>query len=502
MKTTNLMAVDLGASGGKCFVGTFRDGAFTMSELHRFEYEGVPFFAADARGHVSERTYWDDIFIHRNILDGLRAYRREVSDTLDGLAVDTWGADGQFVTPDGDVLGKVYCYRDQRLDTMIAALKARVNPRRVYEITGIHFQPFNVSNQLLWFSQNRPELLALPGLTYLPVPSIFTYYLGGYKVVDSSWASVTQLMDAATRRWSPELLAAVGVPEKVMPRIVPPATVLGGMFEPLAKTLGFSAPPRLVAVASHDTASAFAAAPAARPEDALIISSGTWSILGRLLPAPITTEAAMEANISNEGGIGNVRFLRNCMGGWLAQELRRSWRNRDGRETSWAELDALTASAPAFSAWVDPDDPSFYKPADMQKALTAFCLRTGQQPPADRGACLRVVYESLALKYRWVNDRLGAVCGRPARVVHIVGGGSGNEMLNQFTADALGLPVVAGPKEGTAVGNLMTQAVGLGLLGSIADAQPVIREAFPVKQYTPRDRASWDRAYARFAAHA
>ena len=500
MQIKHLMAVDLGASGGKCFVGTFEDGSFSMRELHRFAHEGTSFFAPDRRGAVSERTYWDDIFIFRNLCDGLRAFRREVGDSLSGLAVDTWGADGQFVTADGDVLGKVYCYRDHRLDDMIAQVKARVDAQRVYAVTGIHFQPFNVSNQLLWFALNRPELLALPGLTYLPIPAVFNYYLGGFRAVDSAWASVTQLMDAATRRWSPELLSGLGIPATVMPEIVPPGTVLGGMFAPLAASVGFSAPPRVVAVASHDTASAFAAAPVAREDEALIISSGTWSILGKLLPAPVTSPAAMDAGISNEGGIGNVRFLKNCMGTWLAQELRRVWRNEDGRELPWDELTSMAQAAPPFAALINPDDPSFYNPTDMQAAITAFCTRTGQTPPRNRGSFLRVVYESLALKYRRVNEQICRACDRATKVVHVVGGGCRNTLLNQFTADALNLPVVAGPEEATAVGNLMTQAVGLGWLRSLADAQPMIRGAFPLRDFAPQNPAAWEAPYARFLA--
>ncbi|MEI7437968.1 MAG: FGGY-family carbohydrate kinase, partial [bacterium] len=476
MEATRMLAVDFGASGGKCFSGVLQDGAFAMEEIHRFAHEGAAFFLPDRNGVIVERTYWDDTFLYQNILTGLREYRRRFGAALDGIGIDTWGADGQFLSADGDLLGKVYAYRDQRLDQMIAAVKARIAADRIYAITGIHFQPFNLSNQLLWFMQNRREALR-PGAFFLPIPSLFYYYLGGVRMVDSTWASVTQLMDAKTQKWSAEILKALDIPSGMLPSIVAPGTVVGTLTPAVAAAVGLDASVRLLAVGSHDTASAYAAAPVDRTDEALIISSGTWSLVGKLVPSPITTPAAMAANLSNEGGIGNTRLLKNCMGSWLVQELRRGWRNTDGREMPWDELGVLTARAPAFQSLVDPDDPGFYHPANMQTAIAEFCVRTGQPPPPDRGAFVRTVYESLALTYRRAHEQIAAVSGNPCRVVHIVGGGSKNELLNQFTADALGLAVVAGPVEATAVGNLMVQAQGLGALRTLHDALPIIRKA-------------------------
>jgi sugar (pentulose or hexulose) kinase len=379
---------------------------------------------------------------------------------------------------------------------MIEQVKARISARRVYEITGIHFQPFNVSNQLLWWMQNRKDLLR-PGCFYLPIPSVFYFYLGGVKAVDSSWASVTQLMDAQRKCWSPEILAALGIPQEVLPAIVAPGTVVGRMTAPLAKAIGLNEVP-LIAVGGHDTASAFAAAPVDNTDDALIISSGTWSLVGKLIPVPITSEAAMAANVSNEGGIGNVRFLKNCMGLWLVQELRRGWRAADGKELSWDEVGRLIESAKPFTAFVDPDDSSFYNPASMENAFAEFCRKTAQPIPADRGTFLRVAMESLALKYRMVNEQISAVCGKPSKVVHIVGGGSKDKLLNQFAANAVGLPVLAGPEEATAVGNLMVQAMASGVIRSLHEALPIIRKAFPIGEYRPQNAEEWSAAYGRF----
>lgn len=495
-KTARVFAVDFGASGGKCFAGLFERGGFRLQEIHRFAHEATTFFLPGADGPVTERLYWDDVLLFQNIVKGLREYRRLMGDRLDSIGVDTWGADGQFVSPEGELLGKVYAYRDHRLDDMVGKVKARINPKRVYEITGIHFQSFNVSNQLHWFMLNRRKQIK-PGTIYLPMPSLFYYYLGGVKSVDSTFASVTQLMDARTREWSEPILRRLNIPRVVMPEIVAPGSVVGRLTPALAEKVGINAA-TLVAVAGHDTASAYAAAPVDNTDDALIISSGTWSLVGKLVPEPVTTHAAMMNNLSNEGGVGNVRLLKNCMGTWLVQELRRVWQHEDGVEPGWKELDRMTEESAPFQALIDPDDASFYNPANMKEAVDAFCRRTGQTPPRKRGGYLRVVYESLALKYRMINEMIEKVAGKPNRVVHIIGGGSRNVMLNQYTADSLALPVIAGPEEATAVGNCMVQALGLGLISSLRDALPMVRESFPIREYRPMDTSRWDRAYAVF----
>lgn len=496
MAATRVFAGDFGASGGKCFAGVFDGGTFRLSEVHRFAHEAVSFFVADATGKVSERTYWDDVLLYQNLVKGLREYRRTVSDQLDGIGIDTWGADGLMFSADGEALGKIYAYRDHRLDDMAEKVKARVGARKAYALTGIHFQPFNVSNQLHWFMLHRKAMLK-PGAFYLPAPALFYFYLGGVKAVDSTFASVTQLMDARTKAWSAEILRKLKIPASIMPEIVEPGHVVGKLHGELAGLVGLNRA-RLIAVGGHDTASAFAAAPVDNTEEALIISSGTWSLVGKLVPEAITSKDAMAHNFSNEGGIGNVRLLKNCMGTWLVQELKRIWQQRDGHELKWSDLDRWTREAAPFTALIDPDDKGFYNPQDMEAAIAEFCRKTGQPVPVDRGTYLRVVYESLALKYRYVNELLAKVTGKPNKVVHIVGGGSKNVLLNQFSADAIGLPVMAGPEEATATGNCMVQALGLGVIKTMRDAIPLIREAFPIREYQPQDVVRWNEAYKRF----
>ena len=496
MSTKRVFAVDLGASGGKCFAATFENGSFEIDEIHRFAYESVTHYAVDRNSTLVERAVWDQPYIQGNIHEGLLAYGRDVCDSVDAIGVATWGADFQLMSGDAEPLCAHHAYRDHRLDGMIDKVKERIDPARIYEITGIHFQPFNLSNQLLWLVLNRRELL-LPDVFCLPTPSIITYALCGSRKVDSTWASVTQLMDAAQGDWSEEVLEALDIPRDILPEIVSPTTLLGVLHAPIAESAGINQAD-VVAVGSHDTASAFTAAPVANTEDALIISSGTWSVVGKLIPEPITNDEALNFNVSNEGGIGNTRFLRNCMGTWIVQELRRIWRGVDGKESTWEELNAATEMAKPFAALIDPDDERFYNPSDMEKAIVAFCKKTKQTPPADRGEFLRSTYESLALKYRYVCESASRISGRETNVVHIVGGGSKNKLLNQFTANATGLPVVAGPEDATAVGNIMVQALALGVIDSLEDSLSLIRGTFPIEDYTPEDQSVWNEAYARF----
>jgi len=315
--------------------------------------------------------------------------------------------------------------------------------------------------------------------------------------VDSTWASVTQLMDARTKKWSGKILARLGIPPKIMPEIVKPGAYVGKLHDSIAGLVGLNQA-RLIAVGSHDTASAFAAAPIDKASEALIISSGTWSLVGKLVPGPITSREACVANMSNEGGIGNIRFLKNCMGGWIVHELRRAWREKDGREMEWPDIYRQAGQAKAFVAFIDPDDKSFYNPVNMELAINDYCRRTSQKLPAGRGGLLRTVYESLALKYRLINAGISKISGQPTSVVHIIGGGSRNDLLNQFAANAIGVPVVAGPTEATAVGNTMVQALGMGVIKSLHDAMPIIKKAFPIKVYNPQDIRSWDKVFQQF----
>ena len=354
---------------------------------------------------------------------------------------------------------------------------------------------FNTLFQLLALQRDRSPLLdAAESLLFMP--DLFHYWLTGIKVNEYTDASTSQMLDPKTRQWCYPLLEALGLPKKILGTLIQPGSVLGPLRPSVINETGINAA-LAIAPASHDTASAVVAVPASASSWAYI-SSGTWSLMGVELNHPLVGEPALQANFTNEGGIGGTtRFLKNIMGLWLVQECRRSW-ERAGTSYSYEELMRQAESAPSFAHLVNPNDPSFILPDNMPAALADYCRRTGQSAPSSVGGTVRCALESLALCYRWVLEKLEELTGQQIEVIHIVGGGSQNGLLNQFTADACNRPVLAGPVEATAIGNLLVQALGVGVLGSLADAREVVRRSFEVRTFTPRQHDAWQAPYERF----
>ena len=391
---------------------------------------------------------------------------------------------------------------------MLEAALGRVSRERIYEITGLQFLPFNTVYQLLALVTSRSPLLEVTE-TLLLMPDLFGWLLTGRRVCERTNASTTQLLDPRSGAWSDELCAALGLPRTILPELIAPGSTLGAISPSVAAELGLSGPINVIVPATHDTASAVAAVPAvtafstvsgpsqAAP-DWCYLSSGTWSLLGVEVPRPVINSETMKYNFTNEGGVaGTTRLLKNIMGLWLVQECRRIWAGR-GRELSYEELTARAEAAPPFAALVDPDDATFLAHGDMPKRLAAYCARTGQALPEDEGAIARCCLESLALKYRWAIEKLERILSTNIKTIHVVGGGSKNELLCQFTADACGRPVHAGPAEATAIGNVLMQALGRGQLSSIAQLRAVVARSFPVKVYEPRDTSGWGEAMDKF----
>jgi rhamnulokinase len=371
----------------------------------------------------------------------------------------------------------------------------RVPRAEIFRQTGTQFMRFNTLFQLLALQRDRSPLLEVAE-TLLFMPDLFHYFFTGIKVNEFTDASTSQMLDPTTRGWAYGLVRSFGLPEKILGTVVQPGTALGPLRASVAAETGLNAAP-VIAPASHDTASAIAAVPASGDSWAYI-SSGTWSLMGVELAAPLVNEAALEANFTNEGGVGGTtRFLKNIMGLWLVQECRRAW-DRAGTKYSYDELTRLAQEAPPFAFLVDPDDSSFILPANMPAALADYCRRRGKPAPERPGDCVRCALEGLALAYRWVLEKLEALTGRRREVIHVVGGGSQNALLCQFTADACNRPVLAGPVEATAIGNVLVQALGVGALGSLAEARAVVRQSFEVHTYTPQHPEAWEGPYAQF----
>ena len=483
------LAIDLGASSGRVIAGRFDGQRLAMEELHRFPNDPV---------QVHDTLHWDFLRIFHEIKVGLRKgalAAKDAGETVASIGLDTWGVDFGLLDERGRLLGNPVHYRDARNDGALEKVFARVPAEELYAIAGIQFMQFNTICQLeAMRAAGDPDLSRADAI--LLAPDLLHYWLTGVKANEHSEASTSSLLDAATGEWSSELIERMGLRREMFQRIIRPGEVVGPLLGSLAPELaGLQAP--VVAVATHDTGSAVVSVPASTPNFAYL-SCGTWSLLGTETLAPVLTDKARELSFTNEGGAyGTIRLLKNIMGLWLLQEARNAW-IREGREHSWPAMTEMTKAAAPFQAFIDPDDARFLAAGDMPARVRAYCSETRQPVPADDGALLRVITESLALKYRVVLDRLESLTGKPVEAFHMVGGGIQNELLCQFTANALGRPVLAGPTEGTAIGNLAVQMIAAGVAKDIADARRIVAASFPLKTYEPQEREAWARALAKF----
>jgi rhamnulokinase len=487
-QTSNYLAFDLGAESGRAILGRLDGTTLQLSTLCRF---------ANGPVRVLDGLYWDALRLFQEIKDGLSLYRREHGGQLDGIGLDTWGVDFALLGRDDQLLGNPRHYRDPRTEGMLAAAFEAVPREEIFGQTGIQFMEINSLYQLL--AMRRQGDAALDAAhTFLMMPDLLNFWLTGIKACEFSDATTTQCFNPRTGDWAWDLLKRLDLPTRIFQPVVQPGTVIGPLHAGLAEEVGLGATPVMVP-ACHDTGSAVAAVPA-EGQDFAYISSGTWSLMGVEVAEPVITADSLAFNFTNEGGVcGTYRLLKNIMGLWLVQECRRIWA-AEGQEYSYDELTQMAAEAPAFGPLVDPDAHEFLRPGDMPARISEFCRASGQRVPASRGEVLRTALESLALKYRWVLQRLEVMLGRRLNTIHIVGGGSQNRLLCQLAADATNRPVVAGPVEATAAGNVLMQALGRGRLGSLADAREVVRRSFDVVRYEPRASDRWDEAYARFLA--
>ena len=483
-QTLNFVALDLGAESGRAMLAAFDGRTLRLEEVHRFPNGGV---------RVLDSLHWNPLRLFADIKHGLEACAQKAGRAVSGLGLDTWGVDFALLGRDDELLGNPFHYRDRRTLGMMEKAFERVPPEEIFERTGIQFMPINSLYMLLSMA-GTPALEAAS--TFLMIPDLFNFWLSGRKACEFTDATTTQLYDQRAGDWARSVIGKLGLPTHIFLPVTQPGTVLGPLLPSVAEEVGLDSVP-VIAPACHDSGSAVAAVPA-RNKNAAYISSGTWSIVGVEVHAPIITPQSLQFNFTNEGGVsGTVRFLKNVMGLWIVQECRRVWAQA-GEELTYAELAAMAERAVPFVSLVDPDDEAFLRPGDMPARLREFCARTGQPVPEEKGALLRCIFDSLALKYRVAIERIEAMLGRRLEVIHVVGGGSQNRLLCQLTADAAGRPVIAGPVEAAAIGNAVVQAMALGHLGSLAEAREVIQYSFELITYEPRPAAAWEEAYARF----
>jgi rhamnulokinase len=470
------LAVDLGAESGRVVRGTLRDGRLAVEEVHRFVNRPV----AVARG-----LHWDVLALFAELSAGIASAVADAGSPPRGVGIDAWGNDFALLDRDGRLVGNPWHYRDARTRSSAALVAARVGAGAIYRATGTPSLPINTASQLVAM-EDSPHLDVAQRLVMLP--DLFGYWLTGQLAAEQTIASTSQLLDITTRTWSIDVIDKLGIPRRLFDHEVGSAgSRVGSLLDD----------PRvpLWTVAGHDTASAVAAVPTATPAFGYI-SAGTWSLVGLELTAPVLTDEAMLAGFSNEAGIGGTtRFLRNGTGLWLLQRCRAAWRS-----PPYSQLVAAAAAAPAFRCLIDPDSPDFIAPSHMPAQIAATCRATGQPVPDDDAATVRCVLDSLACKHRWTLERAEHLAGQRAEVVHIVGGGAANPLLCQLTADLTGRPVLAGPVEATAVGNLLVQAWATGELGSLAEVRAVVARSLPPRLFEPRGSDAAEAAYARFRA--
>lgn len=468
------LAIDLGAESGRAMLGILDQGMLSLEELHRFPNTPV---------QLPTGLYWDTLRLFQEIRHALAICGRERKIVLDGIGVDTWGVDFALLGADGSLVDNPRHYRDARNTQITLERTFALTPRQeIFAETGIQFMPINTLYQL-----HAMKLAQSPALriakTLLFTPDLFNYWLTGMMCAEVSIASTSQFYNPAKKHWAKDLLQRLGIAESILPEIVPSGTRLGTLLPEVAEASGLSADTPVFATASHDTASAVAAVPA-EGHDWGYISSGTWSLMGVELDTPAINERSLALNFTNEVGAGGtIRLLKNIAGLWLLQECRRAWALA-GHEYSYAQLVELAAAAPSCGETIDPD--VFSQPGHMPEQIAEHYRAHGLRAPEQPGGMVRLILESLAARYRQVLENLEALIGHRINRIHIVGGGSRNELLNQLAANATGRTVIAGPAEATAAGNVLVQAIGAGLVSGVSEAREIVRRSFPIQVYEPR----------------
>lgn len=490
MREASFLAVDLGAESGRVVRVDWGASELRFAELRRFANR--PLWQGDA-------LTWNLGALFSEIVLGLGEAAKSGPEPL-SLGVDTWGIDYTLLGPDGRLLAAPYCYRDARVAGAAARLHETLPAERLYALCGLQELPFNTLYQLAADSRGRSRTLFAAAEKLLFIPDALHYWLSGRIANEYTIASTSQLLNVTTKNFEPEIIAALGLSPSLFGPLIAPGTPLGPLTARLRAQTGLSEALQLIAVAGHDTASAVAAMPSVEAlGEVAYLSSGTWSLLGVEIERPLLGPASRRANLTHEGGVGGrLRLLSNCMGLWLVQRLKAAFDHSRETPMSYAELAQAAAVAAPFTAFIDPDDPSFLNPPDMRLAIDAFLARTNQPGPSDIGGYARLIFESLAFRYRQIVADLAAVTGRAPKRLHILGGGARNGLLNQLTADALGLPVVAGPYEATALGNALLQALACGLIGGVEEGRARLARLPELVPFAPQNDPALELAFARF----
>ncbi|MDR1960062.1 MAG: rhamnulokinase [Planctomycetaceae bacterium] len=489
MATKSYLAIDMGASSGRHIVGHFDGDRIHLEEIYRFENGPV---------EMAGNLYWNLPGQWTHVLNGMQTAGAKYGSQILSVGVDTWGVDFGLLGRNDTLLGNPYCYRDPRTDGAMERAFQTLSRNEIFTQTGLQFMQFNSLYQFLVMQWEKSPVLE-SAESFLMMPDLFHWLMSGIKANEFTNATTTQCFNPVTHDWAKPMLGKFGLPEHLFQSATPPGTTLGKLRTSVAETAGLSA--NVVLPGTHDTASAVMAVPTSRPSgqtDWCYISLGTWALMGVETKVPVTSEKAFEYNFTNEGGVGGTfRLLKNISGLWLIQECRRIW-NQEGKDWDWEDLNRMSASAKPLVTFINPDVREFLAPTDMPEAIRQYAARTGQRIPENEGAVLRCALESIAMKFRVTLEMCENLTGTKIETIHIVGGGTKNLQLCQAAADACGRPVVTGPVEATAIGNLMMQAVAAGDVADIPQAREVIRRSFEVMEFLPQNTDQWNNAYERF----
>lgn len=488
-----ILAIDLGASSGRAILGILdQQKRLHLEEVYRFPNGGV---------QVGDELHWDVPYLFNEIKTSLKSYAEKYGSELSSIGIDTWGVNFVLLDENDRFLSPMYHYRDKRTIGMLNEMFKIASKEDIFQQTGIQFMELNSSTQLFSMVKHNSSRLKKTH-TFFMFPDYLNFLLSGKKSCEFSDATTTQLYNPVEKEWAWDLITDLGLNPEWFMDIIPGGTVLGTIQKELAEEVGLRNDTKIISPLTHDTGSAYASVPVEmnlyKEGEYGVLSSGTWSLLGVELQQPLISEKALKYNYTNEGGInGTIRFLKNITGLWLIQECKKIW-EKDNKDLSWDIIEEEARKARPFKFFINPDDPDFVNPSHMVQAIQDYCKQSHQDIPQTIGEIARTIFESLAFRYKQAVENLEEIIDRKLRILHIIGGGSQNRLLNQFTTNALNIPVKAGPSEATAIGNILVQALALGLISNVAELRQIVRKSFKIIEYLPQNAKKWEEEYQRF----
>lgn len=484
------LAFDLGAESGRAIAGIFENGRLTLDELYRFPTQGLI---------VGGTLRWNIYRFYEEIIRGIKSYVKKYGPEVESIGVDTWGVDFGLLDQNGQLLGLPYHYRDAKNIGTDEVLEAVYGRKKIYDLTGVQFLPFNTLNQMC--SLVRMEDVSLrEAANILFIADLLHYFLTGKIGCEYTAATISQMYNVNGDGWEDKIFDAFSIPKSIKTKLIYAGDTIGPLHDEIAEETGLHKGVPVIAPAVHDTASAAVAIPALEEEGWAYLSSGTWSVMGLELDTPVINQDSFEMSLSNSGGAFKKNLLlKNVMGLWIIQRCKYEW-NKSDPNLGYAGIMSRAEKAKEAAAIINVDDGRFFNPDNMPTEIANYLKETGQgeYDPADVGAISRIVLESLALKYKYVLSNIERAAGKKANTLHILGGGTQNTLLNQLTANATNMRVLTGPVEATAIGNIMMQAYGKGDFSSLAKIRQCVKESFGVNEYLPQNRDEWDRRYEQF----